>query len=169
MCNTTAFGDRNHVKFHLHLPWIQLSHLPLYHHEKGQTSPRWEPKGCHKAALKYFCSPLWALRGGGSQMFLVRLVQFIQLHSFCARSLSSTPGVPYSVLLDPAVNAAPSAAAFGLIDPFCSRLELKERLVQAGMLKGRSGLQWTLSLAKPLSPSLTFLHFILKYSDLTIN
>lgn len=169
MCNTTPFGDRNRVKFHLRLPWIQLSLLPLYHHEKGHTSPSWEPKGCHKAALKYFCSPLRALRGGGSQIFLVWLLRFVQLHSFCARSLSSTPGVPYSVLSDPAVNAAPSAAAFALIDPFCSRLGPKERLIQAGMLKGRSGLQWTLSLAEPLSPSHTFLHFILKYSNLTIN
>lgn len=60
MCNTTSSGDTNHVKFHLHLPWIQLS---LYHHEKGQTPPVWEPKSCHKAALEYFYLPRWGGTG----------------------------------------------------------------------------------------------------------
>lgn len=167
MCNKASSGDTNHVKFHLHLPWIQLS---LSHHEKGQRD-RFPQAGNPRAAM----SLLWnisaqpsegALRRGGSQIVLVGLVQFTQLHSFSARPLCSTPGLPNRVLPDPAGNSAPSVAAFGSIDPFLQQMRPQGEVNPSRNVKRQV---WasvnSLSLAKPLSPSLTFLPFILKYSD----
>lgn len=74
------------------------------------------------------------------------------------------------LLWDPAVSASTSAAAFSLIDPFCSRLGPKEEVNMSSYSKRQVGASVTCSsLEKPVSPNLlTFLHFILKYSDLTM-
>jgi len=71
----------------------------------------------------------------------------------------------------PIVSASPSAAAFCLIDPFCSRLGPKEEVNMSSYSKRQVGasVNWS-SLEKPVSPNFrTFLYFILKYSDLTVN
>lgn len=154
MCNTTSFGDTNHVQFHLHLPWIQLS---LYHHGKGQSPPGWEPKGCQKAALKYFHSPLWALGGRWIPDFLgqtgaVHTTAFL----LCQIPLHHSR-IPWQCSPGSSSKCCSLSCCLWLNWPILQQMRPQGEVNPSRSIKRqvRASVN-SLSLAKPLSLSLTF-------------
>lgn len=167
MCNTTSFGDTNHVKFHLHLPWIRLS---LYPHGKGQTPPGWEPKGCRKLLWNISVHPSGHWEGRGSQIFLLRLMQFIELRPFGATDPSAALQDSLTVSPGSSTKCCSLSCCLWLNWPILQQMRPQGKVNPSRNIKRQIGASVnSLSLAKPLSPSLTFLPFILKYSDLTRN
>lgn len=132
-CNITSFWGRNHGKFHFRLSWIQLRLLPFQRYERGMASQVGNPWATRRMVWKISVQTCRqaCFDGEGVEPLLSWSDQCDSYNCapFLAASISAhQDSLTYVLLWDLAVSASPSAAAFCLIDPFCSRLGPKEEV-----------------------------------------